>query len=86
MALPQENHRGGFAQRGDERKDKPERGIRNARERDRHDYCGCGKSHKKQILTHLRLAHRKLGFLLNFGAAVMKEGITRTVNGLDAGR
>ena len=44
------------------------------------------KSHKKQILTHLRLAHRKLGFLLNFGAAVMKEGITRAVNGLDAGR
>ncbi len=44
------------------------------------------ESHKKQILTHLRLAHMKLGFLLNFGAAIMKEGITRTVNGLDAGR
>ncbi len=44
------------------------------------------KSHKKQILTYLKLAHVKLGFLLNFGAAVMKEGITRTVNGLDAGR
>ncbi len=44
------------------------------------------KSHKKQILTHLRLAHKKLGFLLNVGAAVMKEGITRTVNGLDEGR
>ena len=44
------------------------------------------KSHKKQILTHLRLAHKKLGFLLNFGAAVMKDGITRTVNGLDEGR
>jgi GxxExxY protein len=44
------------------------------------------KSHKKQILTHLRLAHTKLGFLLNFGAAVMKEGITRTVNGLDEAR
>jgi GxxExxY protein len=43
------------------------------------------KSHKKQILTHLRLAHKKLGFLLNFGAAVMKEGITRTVNGLEEG-
>jgi len=28
----------------------------------------------------------KLGFLLNFGAAVMKEGITRTVNGLEEGR
>ncbi len=44
------------------------------------------KSHKKQILTYLRLARRKLGFLLNFGAAVMKDGITRAVNGLDAGR
>ncbi len=44
------------------------------------------KSHKKQILTHLRLAHKKLGFLLNFGAAVMKEGITRTVNGLEESR
>ncbi len=44
------------------------------------------KSHKKQILTHLRLSHKKLGFLLNFGAAVMKEGITRTVNGLEEGR
>jgi hypothetical protein len=28
----------------------------------------------------------KLGFLLSFGAAVMKEGITRTVNGLAEGR
>jgi GxxExxY protein len=44
------------------------------------------RSHKKQILTHLRLAHLKLGFLLNFGAAIMKEGITRTVNGLAESR
>jgi GxxExxY protein len=44
------------------------------------------KSHQKQILTYLRLTHMKLGFLLNFGAAVMKEGITRTVDGLDADR
>ncbi len=44
------------------------------------------KSYKKQILTHLRLTHMKLGFLLNFGAAVMKEGITRTVNGLPESR
>jgi len=43
------------------------------------------RSHKKQILTHVRLAHKKLGFLLNFGAALMKEGITRTVNGLPEG-
>jgi GxxExxY protein len=39
-------------------------------------------AHKKQLLTYLRLARMKLGFLLNFGAAVMKDGITRTVNGL----
>jgi GxxExxY protein len=39
-------------------------------------------SHKKQLLTYLRLTGMKLGFLLNFGAAVMKDGITRTVNGL----
>jgi GxxExxY protein len=44
------------------------------------------RAHKKQILTHLKLTHLKLGFLLNFGAAVMKEGITRTVNGLDESR
>ncbi len=44
------------------------------------------KSHKKQILTHVRLAHKKLGFLLNFGAAMMKEGITRAVNGLAEGQ
>jgi hypothetical protein len=32
------------------------------------------------------IVHKKLGFLLNFGAAVMKEGITRTVNGLEEDR
>jgi len=36
--------------------------------------------------TYLRLADMKLGFLLNFGAAVMKDGITRTVNGLAEGQ
>lgn len=39
--------------------------------------------HKKQIQTYLRLSGRKLGYLLNFGAALMKDGITRCVNGLD---
>ncbi|RPJ39451.1 MAG: GxxExxY protein [Planctomycetaceae bacterium] len=43
------------------------------------------KAHRKQVLTHLKLSRLKLGFLLNFGAAVMKEGITRTVNGLAEG-
>jgi len=40
-------------------------------------------AHKKQLLTYLRLTGLKLGYLLNFGAALMKDGITRTVNGLD---
>ena len=39
-------------------------------------------AHKKQLLTYLRLTKKKLGFLLNFGEALMKDGITRTVNGL----
>jgi GxxExxY protein len=38
--------------------------------------------HKKQTLTYLRLANLRLGLLLNFGAALMKEGVTRLVNGL----
>ncbi len=37
---------------------------------------------KKQSLTYLRLTHLKLGLLLNFGEAFMKDGITRTVNAL----
>jgi GxxExxY protein len=40
-------------------------------------------AHKKQIQTHIRLAERKLGYLLNFGEALMKDGITRAVNGLE---
>ena len=38
-------------------------------------------AHKKQVLTYLRLTGMKLGYLLNFGAGVMKDGITRTLNG-----
>ena len=40
-------------------------------------------AHKKQLLTYLRLTGLKLGYLLNFGDALMKDGITRTVNKLD---
>ncbi len=36
------------------------------------------KIHHKQLLTYL-----KLGFLLNFGASLMKDGISRIVNGLE---
>ena len=39
--------------------------------------------HKKQLHTYLRLTRYKLGFLLNFGEALIKSGITRAVNGLD---
>ena len=39
-------------------------------------------SHKKQVLTYIKLTGMKLGFLLNFGESVMKRGITRIVNGL----
>jgi len=38
-------------------------------------------AHKKQLLTYLRLSGLKLGYLLNFGEALMREGITRTING-----
>jgi GxxExxY protein len=38
--------------------------------------------HKKQLLTSLKLTSLKLGLLINFGAATIKEGITRIANGL----
>ena len=39
--------------------------------------------HWKQIVTYLKLSGIKLGFLLNFGEALMKDGIKRVVNGLE---
>lgn len=38
--------------------------------------------HKKQLQTYLRLTALKLGYLLNFGESLMRNGITRVVNGL----
>jgi len=38
--------------------------------------------HKKQLLTYLRLSEKRLGLLINFNSALLKEGITRIVNGL----
>ena len=38
--------------------------------------------HKKQIQTYLKLTGCKLGFLLNFNANLMKDGIIRCVNNL----
>ncbi|MBT3879308.1 MAG: GxxExxY protein [Candidatus Scalindua sp.] len=40
------------------------------------------KAHKKQVLTYLRLTECKLGYLLNFGEELMKDGITRIINGV----
>jgi GxxExxY protein len=37
--------------------------------------------HTKQLLTYLRLMDRQVGLLINFGAATMKEGLRRVVNG-----
>jgi GxxExxY protein len=38
--------------------------------------------HKKQVITYLKLADMRLGLLINFGAAYIKDGIVRLVNGL----
>jgi len=38
--------------------------------------------HKKQLLTYLRLADRRLGLLINFGEALIKDGITRVANNM----
>lgn len=38
--------------------------------------------HKKQLLTYLKLADKRLGLLINFGELLIKTGITRIVNNL----
>ena len=38
--------------------------------------------HSKQLQTYLRLSGLKLGYLLNFGEALLRDGIVRAVNGL----
>ncbi len=38
--------------------------------------------HPKKLLTYLRLTKLKLGLLINFNEALIKDGITRVVNGL----
>jgi GxxExxY protein len=38
--------------------------------------------HKKQLLTYLRLSDKRLGLLINFNVTLIKDGITRIVNGL----
>jgi GxxExxY protein len=39
--------------------------------------------HKKQLLTYLRLADKRLGLLINFGEALIKDGISRVVYDLE---
>jgi GxxExxY protein len=36
----------------------------------------------KQLLTYLKITHCKLGLLINFNEPLIKNGITRIVNGL----
>ena len=38
--------------------------------------------HHAQLLTYLRLSGRKLGLLINFHSAVLRDGIRRIVNNL----
>ena len=38
--------------------------------------------HQKQVLTYLKLTNLKLGLLINFNEAYIKNGITRIVNKL----
>ena len=39
-------------------------------------------AHRKQLQTYLRMTGCHLGYVLNFGEATMKSGITRCVNNL----
>lgn len=39
--------------------------------------------HKKQLLTYLGLTDKRLGLLINFNEALIKDGITRIVNRLE---
>jgi GxxExxY protein len=38
--------------------------------------------HKKQLTTYLKLSGKRLGLHINFGDELIKNGITRIVNGL----
>ena len=40
------------------------------------------KVHSKQILTYLKINDMKLGLLINFNEALIRDGIYRIVNGL----
>lgn len=38
--------------------------------------------HKAQLRTYLRLSGKRLGLLINFDVALIRDGIKRVVNGL----
>jgi GxxExxY protein len=38
--------------------------------------------YRKQLLTYLRLADKRLGLMINFNVELIKDGISRVVNGL----
>ncbi|HEV7693666.1 MAG TPA: GxxExxY protein [Hyphomonadaceae bacterium] len=40
---------------------------------------GIAPVHEAQLLTYLRLSNRRLGFLINFNVALLKQGIKRMV-------
>ena len=42
--------------------------------------------HVSQLRTYIRLADCRVGLLLNFGAAIMRNGITREVNAFPEGK
>ena len=39
--------------------------------------------HKKQLLTYLKLLDKRLGLLINFSEELIRDGISRVVNGLE---
>ena len=41
-----------------------------------------GRVHHKQLLTYLRLTDLRVGFIINFGAARLVDGLVRVVNDL----
>jgi GxxExxY protein len=43
---------------------------------------GIAPVHHAQLLSYLKLSGKKLGLLINFNVPVLKEGISRKVNGL----
>lgn len=36
--------------------------------------------HKAQLLSYLRLSHKRIGLLINFNVAHLRDGITRIIN------